>query len=114
VFNRNVWVRAFNEPDPKGLIDLGLPIDLIMFGSVSPHPEDMADPLAYSEVVAGLPLDQQALIMGSSLESNADRGVLLSTAGFDPASFGPGPRGTRQAASREQTCDSGSDYGSRV
>ena len=68
VFNRNVWVHAFHEPDPKGLIDLGIPVDHIMFGSDFPHPEGMADPLAYSAVVADLPLDQQALIMGGSLE----------------------------------------------
>ena len=68
VFNRNVWVHAFHEPDPKGLIDLGIPVDHIMFGSDFPHPEGMGDPLAYSEVVADLPLDQQALIMGGSLD----------------------------------------------
>ncbi|HXY93947.1 MAG TPA: amidohydrolase family protein [Acidimicrobiia bacterium] len=68
VFNRNVWVHAFHEPDPKGLIDLGLPVDHIMFGSDFPHPEGMADPLAYSEVVADLPIEQQALIMGGALE----------------------------------------------
>ena len=39
-----------------------------MFGSDFPHPEGMADPLAYSEVVADLPLEQQALIMGGSVE----------------------------------------------
>jgi predicted TIM-barrel fold metal-dependent hydrolase len=68
VFNRNVWVHAFHEPDPKGLIDLGIPVDHIMFGSDFPHPEGMADPLAYSEVVADLPSEQQALIMGGSIE----------------------------------------------
>jgi predicted TIM-barrel fold metal-dependent hydrolase len=68
VFNRNVWVHAFHEPNPKGLIDLGIPVDHVMFGSDFPHPEGMADPLAYSEVVQDLPLDQQALIMGGSLE----------------------------------------------
>jgi predicted TIM-barrel fold metal-dependent hydrolase len=68
VFNRNVWVHAFHEPDPKGLVDLGIPVDHVMFGSDFPHPEGMGDPLAYSEVVADLPLDQQALIMGGSLE----------------------------------------------
>ena len=66
VFNRNVWVHAFHEPDPKGLIDLGIPVDHIMFGSDFPHPEGMADPLAYAEIVKDLPLDQQALIMGGS------------------------------------------------
>ena len=68
VFNRNVWVHIFHEPDPKGVIELGIPIDHLMFGSDFPHPEGMADPLAYSEVVQNLPLDQQALIMGGSLE----------------------------------------------
>ncbi len=68
VFNRNVWVHAFHEPDPQGLIASGIPIDHVMFGSDFPHPEGMADPLAYSEVVKDLPLDQQALIMGGSLE----------------------------------------------
>ena len=38
-----------------------------MFGSDFPHPEGMADPLAYSEVVAGLPEEDQALIMGGTL-----------------------------------------------
>jgi predicted TIM-barrel fold metal-dependent hydrolase len=68
VFRRNVWVHAFHEPDPKGLIDLGIPADHIMFGSDFPHPEGMGDPLAYSDVVSSLSLEQQALIMGGSLE----------------------------------------------
>jgi predicted TIM-barrel fold metal-dependent hydrolase len=68
VFNRNVWVHAFHEPDPKGLIDVGIPVDHLMFGSDFPHPEGMADPLSYAEIVKDLPLEQQALIMGGSLE----------------------------------------------
>jgi predicted TIM-barrel fold metal-dependent hydrolase len=68
IFNRAVWVHAFHEPNPKGLIDLGIPQDHLMFGSDFPHPEGMADPLAYSEVVADLPLEQQEWIMGRSLE----------------------------------------------
>ena len=68
VFTRNIYVHAFHEADPKGLLDLGIPADHLMFGSDFPHPEGMADPLAYSEVVAGLPDETQALIMGGSLE----------------------------------------------
>jgi predicted TIM-barrel fold metal-dependent hydrolase len=68
VFNRNVWVHAFHEPDPRGLIELGIPVDHIMFGSDFPHPEGMADPLAYSEVVAGMAREEQAMIMGGSVE----------------------------------------------
>jgi predicted TIM-barrel fold metal-dependent hydrolase len=68
VFNRNVWVHIFHEPDPQGIIDLGIPVDHLMFGSDFPHPEGMEDPLAYSEIVKDLPVDQQELIMGGSLE----------------------------------------------
>jgi predicted TIM-barrel fold metal-dependent hydrolase len=68
VFNRSVWVHAFHEADPKGLLDLGIPADHVMFGSDFPHPEGMEDPLAYSEVVKDLPLEEQALIMGGALE----------------------------------------------
>jgi predicted TIM-barrel fold metal-dependent hydrolase len=67
VFKRNVYYHLFHEPDPKGLIDLGLPVDHMMFGSDFPHPEGMEDPLAYSEVVEGLPAEQQALIMGGTI-----------------------------------------------
>ncbi|HEY7106990.1 MAG TPA: amidohydrolase family protein [Acidimicrobiia bacterium] len=68
VFNRNVWVHIFHEPDPQGIIDLGIPVDHLMFGSDFPHPEGMNDPLAYSEIVKDLPLEQQKMIMGGSLE----------------------------------------------
>ena len=66
-FMRSMYLHVFHEPDPKGLLDLGIPVDHVMFGSDFPHPEGMADPLAYSEVVADLPLDDQAMIMGNSL-----------------------------------------------
>jgi predicted TIM-barrel fold metal-dependent hydrolase len=68
VFKRNVWLHLFHEPNPKGLIDLGLPVDHLMFGSDFPHPEGMADPLAYQDLVRDLPVEQQDLIMGGSLE----------------------------------------------
>jgi predicted TIM-barrel fold metal-dependent hydrolase len=67
VFMRSIYVHAFHEPDPAGLLDLGIPVDHVMFGSDFPHPEGMADPLAYSEVVGGLPEEQQAMIMGGSI-----------------------------------------------
>ncbi len=67
VFNRNIWVHAFHDPDPQGLIDMGIPVDHIMFGSDFPHPEGMEDPLAYSEVVKDLPMEAQAWIMGDAL-----------------------------------------------
>src|SRR5262245_58595934 len=67
VFKRNVYVHIFHEPDPKGLLDLGLPADRLMFGSDFPHPEGMADPLAYSEIVQSLDPGAQELIMGGTL-----------------------------------------------
>jgi predicted TIM-barrel fold metal-dependent hydrolase len=68
VFKRNIFIHAFHEPDPQGLLDLGIPADRLMFGSDFPHPEGMADPLAYSDVVTGLPAETQALIMGGTIE----------------------------------------------
>jgi predicted TIM-barrel fold metal-dependent hydrolase len=67
VFTRNVWLHIFQEPDPKGLLDLGIPATRLMFGSDFPHPEGMEDPLAYVDIVADLPIEQQTLIMGGSL-----------------------------------------------
>ncbi len=66
-FQRSIYVHAFHEPDPKGLLDLGLRADHLMFGSDFPHPEGMADPLAYSEVVADLSPEDQAMIMGGTI-----------------------------------------------
>ena len=54
VFTRNIYLHIFHEPDPQGLLDLGLPADRLMFGSDFPHPEGLGDPLGYSEVVEGL------------------------------------------------------------
>jgi predicted TIM-barrel fold metal-dependent hydrolase len=67
VFTRNIYLHPFHEPDPQGLLDIGIPADRLMFGSDFPHPEGMADPLAYSDVVADLPEETQALIMGGTL-----------------------------------------------
>jgi predicted TIM-barrel fold metal-dependent hydrolase len=67
VFKRNVYVHMFHEPDPQGLLDMGLPANRLMFGSDFPHPEGIADPLAYSEVVANLSQEDEALIMGGTL-----------------------------------------------
>ncbi len=67
VFTRNIYIHIFHEPDPQGLLDRGLPADRLMFGSDFPHPEGLGDPLAYSEVVAGLDPQAQELIMGGTL-----------------------------------------------
>ena len=80
VFKRNVWVHIFHEPDPKGLLDLGIPADHLMFGSDFPHPEGMGDPLAYSEVVEDLPLEPAGAHHGrGAREGDEGRAVRLST-----------------------------------
>jgi predicted TIM-barrel fold metal-dependent hydrolase len=67
VFKRNIYVHIFHEPDPQELIDMGLPADRLMFGSDFPHPEGIADPLAYSEVVETLKPEDRELVMGGTL-----------------------------------------------
>jgi hypothetical protein len=79
VFTRNVWLHIFQEPDPKGLLDLGIPATRLMFGSDFPHPEGMEDPLAYVDIVADLPADQQELIMGGSLAAAMKVGKYATT-----------------------------------
>jgi predicted TIM-barrel fold metal-dependent hydrolase len=79
VFNRQVLVHIFHEPNPQGIIDLGIPVDHLMFGSDFPHPEGMADPLAYYEMVKDLPMEQQELIMGGSIEKALKVGQYATT-----------------------------------
>jgi nitrite reductase/ring-hydroxylating ferredoxin subunit len=80
VFKRSVWVDGCQGPDPKGLLDLGIPADHVMFGSDFPHPEGMEDPLAYSEVVKDLPMEDQALIMGGARAAAGGRSERLIAA----------------------------------
>ena len=87
-FTRSIYLHVFHEPDPQGLLDLGIPADHLMFGSDFPHPEGMADPLAYSEIVEPLPKDAQTLIMGGTLERLllSDHMVAWAPVGRDPRS----------------------------
>ena len=66
-FKRTVYIHIFHEPNPQGLLDIGLPADRLMFGSDFPHPEGLGDPLAYSEIVEPLSVEDQELIMGGTL-----------------------------------------------
>ncbi len=68
VFLRNIYIHCFHEADPAGLIaETGIPADHLMFGSDFPHPEGMADPLAYADLVADMSSEDQELIMGGTL-----------------------------------------------
>ncbi|MFN8025484.1 MAG: hypothetical protein U0W40_03720 [Acidimicrobiia bacterium] len=74
VLKRNVYIHIFHEPDPQGLLDLGLPADRLMFGSDFPHPEGLGDPLQYSEVVEGLTEEEQEPHHGRHHRQGARRG----------------------------------------
>jgi predicted TIM-barrel fold metal-dependent hydrolase len=64
---RSVFIHAFQERDPIGLVEL-LGVDNVMWGSDFPHPEGLRDPLAFSEEIESLPLDQRKALMGGNLE----------------------------------------------
>jgi predicted TIM-barrel fold metal-dependent hydrolase len=66
VFKRCIFVHPFHEDDPIGLVKLLGP-DNVLFGSDYPHPEGMADPLAFVDDLIGLPDDQVAKVMGGNL-----------------------------------------------
>ena len=66
VFRRNIFVHPFHEEDPKGLVEL-LGAENVLFGSDYPHPEGMADPLAFVDELEGLDESDQAKVMGGNL-----------------------------------------------
>ncbi len=67
VFKRNIFVHAFQEPDPAGLAEL-IGVDNVMFGSDFPHMEGLADPLSYSELVEKtMTPEDTAKVMGGNL-----------------------------------------------
>ena len=53
VFKRNIYVHIFHEPDPQGLLDIGLTADRLMFGSDFPHGEGLARPGEYAAAQLG-------------------------------------------------------------
>ncbi len=66
VLRRNIWIHIFHDPDPVELINR-LGVSNSMFGSDFPHPEGLRDPLAFSEDVSSLPLEDQKAVMGGNL-----------------------------------------------
>ena len=99
----------FHEPDPKGLLDLGIPADHVMFSSDFTHPEALADPLAYAEVVADLPAEQQALIMGGSLAQAMKIGAFCMSQTMEIARIGVVGGGLMGAGIAEVTARAGLD-----
>jgi predicted TIM-barrel fold metal-dependent hydrolase len=66
VLRRNVWIHIFREPQPVELIRL-IGVDNSMFGSDFPHPEGLRDPLAFSEEITPLTVEEQQKVMGGNL-----------------------------------------------
>jgi predicted TIM-barrel fold metal-dependent hydrolase len=66
VFKRNIFVHPFHEDDPQGLVKL-VGVDNVLFGSDYPHPEGLADPLSFVDVLPDLSKEDQAKVMGGNL-----------------------------------------------
>jgi predicted TIM-barrel fold metal-dependent hydrolase len=66
VFKRNIFVHPFHEDDPQGLVKL-VGVDNVLFGSDYPHPEGLADPLSFVDVLPDLSQEDQAKVMGGNL-----------------------------------------------
>jgi predicted TIM-barrel fold metal-dependent hydrolase len=66
VFNRNVYVHSFRDPDPVGLIKL-VGADRCVFGSDFPHPEGLGDPISFIDQIEVLPVEDQRKVMGGNL-----------------------------------------------
>ena len=66
VFKRNIYVHPFHEEDPVGLVHL-IGADRVLFGSDFPHPEGLADPLAFVDDLKGLPDEDVRKVMGGNL-----------------------------------------------
>ena len=66
VFQRNVWINPFWEDSVTGLIDL-IGADRVCFGSDFPHPEGLADPLAWRGELEGVPSADVDKVMSTNM-----------------------------------------------
>ena len=65
-FKRTVWVHPFHEEDPVGIVNL-VGSDRVLFGSDYPHPEGLANPVGYADMLEGLAHEDIARVMGGNL-----------------------------------------------
>ncbi|MGC7101449.1 amidohydrolase family protein [Amycolatopsis lurida] len=61
-----IHVSPFYEEGVNGLIDL-IGVDRVLFGSDYPHPEGLAQPTTFAEMLQDLEVEDQAKIMGGNL-----------------------------------------------
>ena len=65
-FLEHVWVTPFHEEHVPDLVRR-IGADRVLFGSDWPHPEGISEPRVFLDDIAGLPADQQQLIMSDNL-----------------------------------------------
>lgn len=65
-FKRNIYVHPFHEENPLALAE-AIGVDHVLFGSDYPHPEGLADPIAFVDDLKGFSADDVANIMGGNL-----------------------------------------------
>lgn len=68
IFRRHVWVSPFHEEDVVGLAEL-IGADRVLFGSDWPHPEGLANPNDFADLLTTMSDGDTELIMRGNLES---------------------------------------------
>ncbi|MEV0248183.1 amidohydrolase family protein [Nocardia sp. NPDC050712] len=63
---KSIHVSPFYEEGVTELIDL-VGVDRVLFGSDYPHPEGLAEPTHFADMLTHLPVEDQAKIMGGNL-----------------------------------------------
>ena len=69
VFRRHVWVSPYFEEDPVPLSEV-IGVDRVLFGSDWPHPEGLAEPARYIDVLderTKLTEEEKAKVMGGNM-----------------------------------------------
>ncbi len=66
VLKRNIHINPFGEDDMYEIAGI-MGVDRVLFGSDSPHPEGIGDPLSYVEEISDFSQEDQAKIMGGNL-----------------------------------------------
>ena len=71
IFKRHVYVSPYHEEDVVGLVE-AIGANKVLFGSDYPHPEGLADPVAFAERLHGLPDLDVRCVMRDNLKGLLD------------------------------------------